>query len=150
MDTLHSIQIREYLSTACSLYPHVVGKELDSKLWREKHTRYEWKKNLSRVKTVPAGGKAEEEATATGTEFPPRFHVPTEFINCIVGWNLREKKSFFYMITHRKVYLYKSNVLCDDPKKKMKKKEKQMLKKNDIQRIQFMDLPYLPVCPDIA
>ena len=45
-DTVRSLAIRTYLNAAYSLYPHVVGRELDSLLWSSNHVRFDWKAML--------------------------------------------------------------------------------------------------------
>ena len=145
--TVDSIQIRQYLAAAYSLYPHIVGKELDSKLWREKHTRYDWKSNLKRIESETESGDANNENKSMATVPPPAFQVPSEVVNCIVSWNLRDKKSFAYMIANRKVYIFQGQVLSDDPKKTMTKQARKKLKTGDIVRVSFQKLPHLPLCP---
>jgi hypothetical protein len=149
-----SLSIRQYLKSAYALYPHIVGSELDTLLWREKHTRYDWKKYLqllsqnemnemnemNQMNENGNGEKNEEEKIM--------FLVPTVFNNLIVSMSLKEKMSFVSIIARRKVYIYRNVIYAVDPrKKKMSKKEKLLMNVN-VKRIEFSTLHYLPPVPD--
>ena len=140
-DTVRSLAIRTYLNAAYSLYPHVVGRELDSLLWSSNHVRFDWKAMLVTNFSKQGGG---------GSTMPLTFAVPRAFTEVLKQWTMREKNNFLYTIAKRKVYVYDGIVHSEDPKKNMSKNNKKKLKNDRIQRVEFGTLPHLPLCPSIV
>ena len=132
LETNTSIAIRSYLNAAYSYYPHIIGKELDTKLWREIHSRYNWQEFIEMISVPP---------------LPSKFKVPLAFKNYITSWSLKEKIDFFKMISCRKVYIYQNVVHATDPRKTMSKKEKRNA--SGIDRVEFSTLVNLPACPKV-
>ena len=122
-----TLAVRKYLSEAFRLYPHVVGPEIKSKLWRDRHDM-----SWDDTKQV------------------------SDLVNELSGWSLQEKIDFFRLVAFRKVYkvsVWDPDRMMNvdlfssvDPRKKRKGK-RQWSRGQPVERVTFHKLPRLPPLP---